>query len=208
MCNSHRRLQITSIAIVAISLPFATVAPAESSRTFEIAQPRNGYLTVDGIAITMADVDATFRDIAKQHGYVAYYREASDGSPDANTTEILRAGEKFNVAIELARKPDFSDIKPGKSEPAKAVMVTAPRPKYPSSARKKGLTGAGVFVLHLDPYSGIVKSVHTEKSTGVALLDHSAITAFQRWRFKPNGMWTTRVKIPITFTQTGAANSR
>src|SRR5258708_6758806 len=39
-------------------------------------------------------------------------------------------------------------------------------------------------------------------STGNPILDNAALSAFRQWRFKPGSV--SKVKIPITFTMTGA----
>jgi TonB family protein len=86
---------------------------------------------------------------------------------------------------------------------AKAVVLEAPRPEYPKDLRQRGVTGAGVFVLHVNRRTGVVTSVTVQQSTGVARLDACAIDAFRRWRFKPPAV-SSVVRIPITFVQTGA----
>lgn len=75
------------------------------------------------------------------------------------------------------------------------------RPDYPAEAQAQGLTGAGVFVLHVDPKSGRVSSIEVEKSTGHKILDNASIAAFTDLRFKPHTV--LRVKIPVTFTMPG-----
>jgi TonB family protein len=64
--------------------------------------------------------------------------------------------------------------------------------------KRRGLTGSGVYVLHVDPKNGSVSSVAVEKSTGHQILDNAAVTTFSNLRFKPHGV--LRVKIPVTFT--------
>ncbi len=85
---------------------------------------------------------------------------------------------------------------------AKAVAIHAPPPDYPLAARQRRLTGAGRFKLAIDRKTGTVLSVATVKSTGHAVLDRAAATAFRKWRFKPGTSST--VYMPISFsTQTG-----
>lgn len=71
------------------------------------------------------------------------------------------------------------------------------RPDYPVEAQAQRLTGAGVFVLHVDPNSGRVSSIEVEKSTGHKILDNASIAAFTDLRFKPHAV--LRVKIPVAF---------
>jgi TonB family protein len=86
---------------------------------------------------------------------------------------------------------------------AKDVVTFYPRPEYPEAVRKQHKGGAGVFALHVDIDTGLVTSVSVERSTGVELLDRSCKKTFRQWRFKPHET-PAKVRIPITFTQTGA----
>lgn len=85
---------------------------------------------------------------------------------------------------------------------AKVSAISAPRPKYPYEARRQHATGAGVVVLNVDPATGFVTSVSMRQSTGNAVLDNAALSAFRRWRFKAGTV--SIVQSPITFTMTGA----
>ncbi|MDQ2659191.1 MAG: energy transducer TonB [Verrucomicrobiota bacterium] len=85
---------------------------------------------------------------------------------------------------------------------AKAVAVSAPRPEYPYEARRSKLTGSGVCVMTVDTSSGSVTSAEMAVSTGSAILDNAAKSAFRRWRFRPGTV--SKVRTPITFTMTGA----
>ena len=85
---------------------------------------------------------------------------------------------------------------------AKAVAITAPRPDYPHEARRNRIIGSGVMLMTVDRPSGRVTNVAVTESTGSAILDHAAISAFKRWRFQPGSV--SQVRVPITFTLTGA----
>ena len=87
---------------------------------------------------------------------------------------------------------------------AKAVAVYAPRPQYPYEARSRRITGSGVCVLDVDVASGSVSSAYMAQSIGNPILDNAAVSAFRQWRFKP-GAAAPKVKVPITFTLTGAS---
>src|SRR5205809_4697374 len=86
---------------------------------------------------------------------------------------------------------------------AKALAVNAPRPQYPYEARSRKITGSGVCVVTVDPASGNVSDATMAQSIGNPILDNAAVSAFSRWRFKPGSV--SKVKIPITFTMTGAS---
>ena len=86
---------------------------------------------------------------------------------------------------------------------AKALAVNAPRPQYPYEARSRKITGSGVCVVDVDPGSGNVTSADMTQSIGSPILDNAALSAFRQWRFRPGTV--SKVRIPITFTMTGAS---
>jgi len=85
---------------------------------------------------------------------------------------------------------------------ARASATFAPRPEYPYEARSRKITGSGVCVLTLDP-SGAVTDATMAVSIGNPILDNATVSTFRRWRFKA-GMYS-KVKVPITYTLTGAS---
>jgi periplasmic protein TonB len=86
---------------------------------------------------------------------------------------------------------------------AKALATYAPRPQYPYEARSRHVTGSGVCVVTVDTGSGSASEASMAQSTGNPILDNAATSAFRQWRFKPGTV--SKVKIPITFTMTGAS---
>ena len=86
---------------------------------------------------------------------------------------------------------------------AKALATYAPRPQYPYEARSRHVTGSGVCVVTVDPGSGSVTGASMAQSIGNPILDNAATSAFRQWRLKPGTV--SKVKIPITFTMTGAS---
>ncbi len=87
---------------------------------------------------------------------------------------------------------------------AKAVAIFAPKPEYPYEARSRHQTGSGVALLSVDTASGNVTDVSMAQSIGSPILDQSTMSAFRRWRFAP-GKCAPKVKVPITYTMTGAS---
>jgi TonB family protein len=71
------------------------------------------------------------------------------------------------------------------AEQIKQFVLFAPKPYYPSRARREYKTGAGVFLLNIDQQTGRVASIKIEKTTGLWSLDVSCLKALIRWRFKP-----------------------
>jgi protein TonB len=85
---------------------------------------------------------------------------------------------------------------------AKALAINSPRPEYPYEARSRHITGSGVCVVSVSA-DGTVTDATMAQSIGNPILDNSAVNAFKRWRFKAGV--APKVKIPITFTMTGAS---
>jgi TonB family protein len=85
------------------------------------------------------------------------------------------------------------------------LVLSAPRPDYPIEARRRYISGSGVADLEVDPATGLVKRVRMAPSTRSSVLDQAAISAFQKWRFKPGKI--ARVRIPIAFTMQGGTVS-
>jgi protein TonB len=86
---------------------------------------------------------------------------------------------------------------------AKALATYSPRPQYPYEARSRHITGSGVCVVDVDPGSGSVTDASMAQSIGNSTLDNAALSAFRQWRFRPGTV--SKVRIPITFTMTGAS---
>jgi periplasmic protein TonB len=101
--------------------------------------------------------------------------------------------------------PIARPVTAGPSGPApsgKAAMIFKPRIQYPYEARRSKITGSGTIVVSVSP-DGSVTDASMGASTGSPILDNAATSAFRSARFKPGTV--PRVKIPITFTLTGAS---
>ena len=83
------------------------------------------------------------------------------------------------------------------AEQIKRFVLFAPKPYYPSRARREYKTGAGVFLLNVDQETGLVASIKIEKTTGLWSLDVSCLKALIRWRFKPHTL--TKIHVPVRF---------
>jgi TonB family protein len=87
---------------------------------------------------------------------------------------------------------------------AKAVAIFAPKPDYPYEARSRHVTGNGTALLSVDTASGNVTDASMAQSIGNPILDNATVSTFRRWRFQP-GKCAPKVKVPITYTMTGAS---
>ena len=101
----------------------------------------------------------------------------------------------------IARPQAPAGAPTGPAPSGKAAMIFKPNIQYPYEAKRSRITGSGVVIVSVSP-SGSVNSATMGKSTGSPILDNAATSAFRSARFKPGTVPT--VKIPITFTLTGA----
>ena len=92
-------------------------------------------------------------------------------------------------SVALAKKPKQA-TNPLLLTPAQAAQISvyAPLPEYPLDARRRHLTGSGIFRLRVQFDTGRVRSVEIEKSTGHARLDEPAKETLRRWRFRPEAL--------------------
>ena len=75
--------------------------------------------------------------------------------------------------------------------------VYSPPPVYRSEWVQRGVTGKAIVLVMIDPETGIVTGTQMLQSTGSKLLDHAALKAYAKWRFKPGSV--PQVKMPIEF---------
>src|SRR5207245_5083192 len=80
------------------------------------------------------------------------------------------------------------------AEQIKRFVLFAPKPYYPSRARREYKTGAGVFLLNVDQETGLVASIKIQKTTGLWSLDVSCLKALIRWRFKTHTI--SKIRVP------------
>ncbi|MGH8100435.1 MAG: energy transducer TonB [Chthoniobacterales bacterium] len=107
------------------------------------------------------------------------------------------------VKVAPIKAPTQGRVGPMSISSAKALATYAPRPAYPYEARSRRVTGSGVCVVTVDTGSGSVTDATMAQSIGSSILDNAAVSAFKNWRFKPGTV--SKVRIPITFTLTGAS---
>ncbi len=87
------------------------------------------------------------------------------------------------------------------------TFVSQPvQPRYPRSARKRGIEGVALYEIWLDENGNQIKQVLIE-SSGADMLDNSALRAIKQWQFSPHisgGQQVAhRVQIPVRFKLDG-----
>jgi TonB family protein len=100
----------------------------------------------------------------------------------------------ITVCVIISSSVAASDRK--RDESGRAIY--APPPGYPTLPDGRRPKGKGVFVLHMDQKTGLVRTVSIQKSTGSPLLDREAVATFKRWKFFPGKVRST-ITIPISF---------
>ena|ERR1700726_3251006 len=80
---------------------------------------------------------------------------------------------------------------------ASEILSSYPTPKYPIEARRRHMTGMGIFEVRVDSATGAVTDVTVVHSTGFQILDRSATDTLKRWKFRPNKV--VKIRLPITF---------
>ena len=95
----------------------------------------------------------------------------------------------------LARPPTASVVVTG--DKMWKNIISHPTPEFPSEARRRHLSGTGVFEMDIGWETGKVSSVTVLSSTGYPILDHAAVKTLKLWTFRPHTI--SGVKMPITF---------
>src|ERR1044071_9649744 len=75
--------------------------------------------------------------------------------------------------------------------------TASPGAGYPEEAQKNNLTGSGLYELQISK-TETTTAVAIIKSSGNAVLDKAATSAFRKWRFKP-GVFRS-VRIPVSWS--------
>ncbi|GEM75796.1 energy transducer TonB [Vibrio sagamiensis] len=89
----------------------------------------------------------------------------------------------------------------------KTNFITKPvQPRYPRSARKRGIEGVALYEIWLDKNGKQVKQILIQ-SSGAKILDSSALKAIKQWQFSPyisDGQSIAhRIQIPVRFRLDG-----
>ncbi|CAH1527957.1 Protein TonB [Vibrio owensii] len=117
------------------------------------------------------------------------------------------------VAKEPVQQQKAAPTEQSKGATSQPVMIDQPafvsqpvQPRYPRSARKRGIEGVALYEVWLDENGNQVKQVLIE-SSGAEMLDVSALRAIKQWQFSPHisgGQKVAhRVQIPVRFKLDG-----
>ncbi|MGR2669111.1 energy transducer TonB [Vibrio campbellii] len=117
------------------------------------------------------------------------------------------------IVQEAVQQQQAAPANQSKGASAQPVMIDQPafvsqpvQPRYPRSARKRGIEGVALYEVWLDANGNQIKQVLIE-SSGAQMLDVSALRAIKQWQFSPHisgGQKVAhRVQIPVRFKLDG-----
>jgi TonB family protein len=118
--------------------------------------------------------------------------------PEENATPAPIRNQRQIRPVARAQANGLSNV-----SSVRALVLYGPRPDYPYVARRDRITGSGIALATVNPATGGVLNVEMAQSTGNATLDNSTVSTLRSWRFRPGT--SSRVKVPITYTLSGAS---
>jgi hypothetical protein len=75
----------------------------------KIALIADGRLIVDGSPSTIESLRTSLKKLADEKGVVWYYREAGQGTPPPQSTQVIQAVIENRLPIRMSSRPDYSD---------------------------------------------------------------------------------------------------
>jgi len=82
---------------------------AGPNNVLKIAVTRDGNVTANGKPTTLAELELTCRDLAKQKGQASHYREAAKDDRPPIALKVLEVVTRYDLPIRLSSKPGYSD---------------------------------------------------------------------------------------------------
>jgi|CZKQ01.1.fsa_nt_gi TonB family protein len=123
-----------------------------------------------------------------------------DRAKNPATIGVLSSGmlQSFLARVEPNATPRWAEASPSPTKPPKrkGKIVFNPAPSYPPEAYNAAIKGTGHFRIVFDT-DGHAKNVQIVSSTGAAVLDRAAMTAFQQWKSDPGPEWS--IVVPVSF---------
>lgn len=176
--------------------PLPASVPQRPARTKELKSGKLKTPDEDHLSPALAPQPVASPEIGHHAGYSADQEKgsaAASGDIPANSAPAIESNTPI-ASSTPAPAGQGLEIKPGYKE--------TPEPQYPALARRMGYQGT-VELKILVNRSGMVEEMQVVSSSGYPVLDQSALTAVQRWRFEPGtrdavkeAMW---IKIPVNF---------
>jgi TonB family protein len=143
--------------------------------------------------------DANGSPVVNENGEVVGIL-ALDRATNPATSGVLSSGvlQSFLAKVEPNATPRWAGASPSptKTPKRKGKIIFNPPPSYPSEAYNSAIKGTGHFRIIFGT-DGHAKNVQIVSSTGAAVLDQAAMTAFQQWKSDPGPEWN--IVVPVSF---------
>jgi TonB family protein len=143
--------------------------------------------------------DATGSPVVNENGEVVGVL-ALDRAKSPATSGVLSSGvlQSFLAKVEPNATPRWAGASPSptKTPKRKGKIIFNPPPNYPSEAYNSAIQGTGHFRIIFGT-DGHAKNVQIVSSTGAAILDRAAVSAFQQWKSDPGPEWS--IVVPVGF---------
>ncbi|MDR2694877.1 MAG: energy transducer TonB [Deltaproteobacteria bacterium] len=125
-------------------------------------------------------------------------QDASAAGPES-AADVRDGGSRSPASGLASDVGGGADAGPGAELPGLSANL---KPTYPELARLRGQEGLVMLLAEVDA-QGAAKSVSIQRSSGHSLLDEAAVSAVQRWRFRParlaGAATAGRVLVPVEF---------
>ena len=75
-----------------------------------VAALADGKVLVDGVPVSLSDLDARLKLLKAANGVVWYYRENPASEPRPEALRAIKAIFENRLPVSMSSKPDFSDV--------------------------------------------------------------------------------------------------
>jgi len=121
-------------------------------------------------------------------------------------SEVQKQEAVTEIVSEEARLKETpikeSGVATGRVQEAVPFYKINPPPRYPRTARRRGIQGTVVLSVYVD-VQGRVDNLWVFESSGYRVLDNSALEAVKKWSFEPGRKGDTKVamwvNVPVRF---------
>lgn len=172
-------------------------AAASYLKSIQIADERNGIESKESFSPTLnlANLYARGRNFTLAFEYYQkcyflyrkhYFPNADElfeiqGSIACLVTDVVR-GDKVKKFFESIEDPNDSNSKIGSDGTVNGIAISLPKPKYPSAARNKGISGKVVIRLKIDEQGNVVEA---KPVCGHPLLIPDSVESAKLAKFSP-----------------------
>lgn len=195
---------ISSEPTAAANVQLTSEAAAIAERTLPVELQASSLQTPRTPAEVPRDTAAVDAELAEQLASPPLARKPPMPVTEQIATEDAKATQPSVARQRSVASPSLTtqaDMGAPFDKPPQAQITNEP-PTYPSEALEQGVAGTVVLRVLVNADGG-VDAVSVELSSGVKLLDDTALEKVQQWRFVPASLLGVRVeaevRVPIVF---------